>query len=77
MECKVFQLLSTLGFTTLSHDPCLFTNGFADDFVTLLVYVDDVIFIGASLSLISDFKSSIYSTFTIKDLGPAKFFIGM
>lgn len=69
--------LTSFGFTSTTYDPCLFTRGQNDSFICLIVYVDDILVSGPSESLIAELKSFLDSAFTIKDLGPAKFFLGM
>ncbi|XP_043810935.1 uncharacterized mitochondrial protein AtMg00810-like [Manihot esculenta] len=46
-------------------------------FVILLVYVDDVILTGNSVDAINKCKMALHSKFTIKDLGPMKYFLGL
>lgn len=70
------QLVS-FGFSPAVHDPCIFTMGEGDSFLNLIIYVDDILASVPSLSLIEKFKHFIHSTFSIKDLGLAKFFLGM
>ncbi|KAL0355970.1 UNVERIFIED_CONTAM: hypothetical protein Sradi_4043900 [Sesamum radiatum] len=44
---------------------------------TLLVYVDDILIIGDSADEVTALKDYIHSLFTIKDLGFAKYFLGL
>lgn len=46
-------------------------------FLTLLVYVDDVLFVGDDLDMIKPNKEYLNNTFKIKDLGVAKYFLGL
>lgn len=66
---KFSESLVEFGFQCSLNDYSLFT--FANDghFIALLVYVDDVIIIGTSNSLINSVKEYIHSKFQIKDLG--------
>lgn len=65
------------GFTQSSSDHCLFTRGSSSTFICVLVYVDDILITGPSQELIDELKDFLHSTFTIKDMGPAKFFLGI
>ncbi|KAK4386695.1 Retrovirus-related Pol polyprotein from transposon RE1 [Sesamum angolense] len=65
------------GFSQSPHDHCLFTQQTTDGFLVLLVYVDDVLITGSSQLQIDKVKHFLHSTFTIKDLGPAKYFLGL
>ncbi|GKC16784.1 ribonuclease H-like domain-containing protein [Tanacetum coccineum] len=46
-------------------------------FLALLVYVDDIIITGNSVSKIEKFKVFLKSKFMIKDLGKLKYFLGI
>lgn len=46
-------------------------------FICLLVYVDDVLLSSLSQILIDEVRDFVHSTFTIKDQGPAKYFLGI
>ncbi|KAL0312687.1 UNVERIFIED_CONTAM: Retrovirus-related Pol polyprotein from transposon RE1 [Sesamum radiatum] len=48
-----------------------------DGLLILLVYVDDVLITGPSITQIERVKSYLDAEFTIKDLGPAKYFLGL
>ncbi|KAL0449266.1 UNVERIFIED_CONTAM: Retrovirus-related Pol polyprotein from transposon RE2 [Sesamum latifolium] len=54
-----------------AHDHCLFVRGTGDDFIALLVYVDDVLLTSPSSQLIAEVKKYLDQLFTIKDLGLA------
>ncbi|KAL0363031.1 UNVERIFIED_CONTAM: Retrovirus-related Pol polyprotein from transposon RE2 [Sesamum calycinum] len=60
-----------------SHDHCLFTMRTDSSFLALIVYVDDVLLTGDSLDSLSSVKHYLDDLFTIKDLGHAKFFLGL
>ncbi|CAM8947932.1 unnamed protein product [Rhodiola kirilowii] len=69
--------LLQFGFVPSLHDSSLFTLKRGEDFLILLVYVDDILLTGTSLQLINSVKSFIHSRFRIKDLGNLKFFLGL
>ncbi|KAL0339458.1 UNVERIFIED_CONTAM: Retrovirus-related Pol polyprotein from transposon RE1 [Sesamum angustifolium] len=69
--------LVAFGFTQSSHDHCLFFMGSEDTFVAMLIYVDDVLITSPSVSLLTDVKSYLDGLFTIKDLGVARYFLGL
>ncbi|KAK4394544.1 Nepetalactol-related short-chain-dehydrogenase/reductase 1 [Sesamum angolense] len=54
------------------HDNCLFLKDSGDNFVALLVYVDDILLTGASEDNLTAVKEYLDRLFTIKDLGTAK-----
>ncbi|CAM8943540.1 unnamed protein product [Rhodiola kirilowii] len=65
------------GFRQSLEDYSLFTLSRGDDFLILLVYVDDVVLTGTSTTLISQVKGFIHDMFQIKDLGVLKYFLGL
>ncbi|KAK6125101.1 hypothetical protein DH2020_041165 [Rehmannia glutinosa] len=69
--------LHQFGFTQSAHDHCLFIKHSADQFLVLLVYVDDVLVTGTHSQDIDELKQYLDSIFSIKDLGFAKYFLGM
>ena len=47
-----------------------------DDFIILLLYVDDMLIVGQNVSRINNLKKELSKSFAMKDLGPAKQIIG-
>lgn len=45
--------------------------------VVVLIYVDDVIITGNSLTKIQETKKQLDEEFSVKDLGPLKYFLGI
>ncbi|GJY05778.1 ribonuclease H-like domain-containing protein [Tanacetum coccineum] len=58
-------------------DYSLYTKSNKGVFLALLVYVDDIIITGNSVSEIEKFKVFLKSKFMIKDLGKLKYFLGI
>ncbi|KAL2242589.1 UNVERIFIED_CONTAM: Retrovirus-related Pol polyprotein from transposon RE1 [Sesamum indicum] len=71
------EKIKALGFIQSKHDYCLFTKGANNDFVALLVYVDDILVTAVSMNSIQEVKLYLNELFTIKDLGEAKYFLGL
>ncbi|KAL2230846.1 UNVERIFIED_CONTAM: Retrovirus-related Pol polyprotein from transposon RE1 [Sesamum indicum] len=69
--------LIAFGFTQSPHDHCLFTKQTTEGLIALIVYVDDVLITCSSVSKITEVKQYLHKMFTIKDLGPAKYFLGL
>ncbi|KAL2247811.1 UNVERIFIED_CONTAM: Retrovirus-related Pol polyprotein from transposon RE2 [Sesamum indicum] len=69
--------LEKFGFRQSGHDHCLFFKALPSGFIGLLVYVDDVLLMAPSLDLISQVKVYLYGLFSIKDLGCARYFLGL
>lgn len=75
-NCELTQKLLFVGFQQSQHDHCLFIKGEGLQFVALLIYVDDILVASPSLQLITNIKDFLHQSFTIKDLGAAKYFLG-
>ncbi|GJS75643.1 ribonuclease H-like domain-containing protein [Tanacetum coccineum] len=74
------KLTSTLiqnGFSQSKSDYSLYTKSDKGVFLTLLVYVDDIIITGNNVSEIEKFKFFLKSKFMIKDLRKLKYFLGI
>ncbi|GKB71280.1 ribonuclease H-like domain-containing protein [Tanacetum coccineum] len=68
------------GYTKAStgqHDYAFFVKAQGETFAVVLVYVDDMLLTGNSQSKIFSLKNSLDKKFTIKDLGLAKYFLGI
>jgi len=74
---KLSSFLLRHQYTQSSSDHSLFTKKTDTTFTVLLVYVDDVIITGDSLSEFHNIKAILLSSFTIKDLGQLKYFLGL
>ena len=54
-------------------DPCVYVRRFPDDnFIILLLYVDDMLIVGKNANMIQKLKMELSKTFDMKDLGNAK-----
>ncbi|KAL0283093.1 UNVERIFIED_CONTAM: Retrovirus-related Pol polyprotein from transposon TNT 1-94 [Sesamum angustifolium] len=65
------------GFIQSKNDHCLFTKSMTNGFITLLVYVDDLLIAGTSKLILTKVKSYLEKLFTIKDPGMTKNFLGL
>ncbi|KAL0413994.1 UNVERIFIED_CONTAM: Retrovirus-related Pol polyprotein from transposon RE2 [Sesamum radiatum] len=74
---KFTEKLEVFGFVQSKNDYCLFTKEVFGGQVALLVYVDDILVTAPSESCIQQVKEYLHDLFTIKDLGLAKYFLGI
>ena len=74
---KLSSFLVSTGFSQSKFDYSLFTRKTSTTFTVLLVYVDDIILAGSSLSEIERIKGLLNDYFKIKDLGKLKYFLGL
>lgn len=76
-NAEITKHLISFGFTQSHADNCLFTYNSSKGTLILIVYVDDLLISGTSESLVQELKHSLHAAFTIKDLGFAKYFLGL
>ncbi|KAL8095905.1 hypothetical protein AgCh_037043 [Apium graveolens] len=74
---KLVTVLLGLGFVQAVADYSLFTYTKGSSFIIALVYVDDILLTGNDQSVIEHIKSVLHSSFTIKDLGLVKYYLGL
>jgi transposase InsO family protein len=66
------------GFVIADSDPSLFiARKLGDDDVYVLVYVDDILVASKNMDKVTAVKALLNAHFAVKDLGPAKYFLGM
>ncbi|KAL6333900.1 hypothetical protein AAG906_039311 [Vitis piasezkii] len=71
------QFLLTSGFKNSHSDTSLFVLRSSNHVLYLLVYVDDIILTGSSDTLVSQFVDYLAQRFSLKDLGPLSYFLGV
>jgi hypothetical protein len=74
---KLTSLLISEGYTQSTADYSLFTLRKDDQFIALLVYVDDIILSGTDLTEFTRIKAILDTKFKIKDLGVLRYFLGL
>nr|GEU57277.1 retrovirus-related Pol polyprotein from transposon TNT 1-94 [Tanacetum cinerariifolium] len=74
---KLTTFLKSLGYKQSYVDTSLFTFKTAKTSISLLVYVDDILIAGNDKSLIESLKTSLDAKFSIKDLGPIHYYLGI
>ena len=69
----------SIGYNRLSLDHCTYYKRFEedDDFVILLLYVDDMLVIGPNKDRVQELKAQLARKFDMKDLGPTNKILGM
>lgn len=74
---ELSKFLIKWGFIQSKQDYSMFTLKKENDFTVVVAYVDDLLITGNNTSTISTLKSALHQTFTIKDLGDIKYFLGI
>jgi hypothetical protein len=69
--------LKTMGFMPADADPCLYTRCEGDDECIVCLYVDDMLIASRDKTVIASVKAGISQKFRIKDLGRARFVLGI
>ena len=67
--------LSAIGFHASSADASLFVGRNSDNFIIVLLYVDDIILTGNNPVTINSLIHKLASTFSMKYLGPLRYFL--
>ncbi|CAM8942689.1 unnamed protein product [Rhodiola kirilowii] len=74
---KFTESLVSIGFRQSKADHSLFIYENGDHYCAALIYVDDVILAGNDNQKICTVKKFLDNRFSIKDLGPLKYFLGI
>ncbi|GJZ07481.1 retrovirus-related pol polyprotein from transposon TNT 1-94 [Tanacetum coccineum] len=74
---RLSKALFNLGFKGSKMDPSLFMYSRGDTLLYILVYVDDIIVTGNNKGTIDNIICQLGSAFTLKDIGPLNYFLGI
>ncbi|GAA0140720.1 transmembrane signal receptor [Lithospermum erythrorhizon] len=75
---KFDSFMGEYGFTRTLTDHCVFIKRFSnDDFIVLLLYVDDMLIVGKDINKINELNGQLSNVFEMKDLGNARYILGM
>nr|AEJ72555.1 putative retroelement polyprotein [Malus domestica] len=74
---KLSSVLENIGFKRSNADSSLFVRDSSAGKLIVLIYVDDLIVTGDSLTEIQRLKGFLHKKFAIKDLGTLKYFLGI
>jgi Reverse transcriptase (RNA-dependent DNA polymerase) len=75
-HAKLMSVLEAMGFRASTADAGLFVRKQGDNVEYLLIYVDDILIASKELTAVQAVKE-LSSIFDVRDLGEAKFFLGM
>lgn len=74
---KFSTSLLMLGFQKAHGDQTLFVRQIAEDFVVVLVYVNDIIIASTNADVSTKLTSDLKGFFKLRDLGSLKYFLGL
>ncbi|KAE8975490.1 hypothetical protein PF011_g24445 [Phytophthora fragariae] len=69
--------LKSMGFEPADDDPCVYTRGEGEDECIVCLYVDDMLIASRQKAVIASVKAGIAEKFRIKDMGRARFILGI
>jgi hypothetical protein len=71
------RALADIGFSVSQADPGVFIAKISKEILILAVHVDDCVFTGSSVTLITEYKEKINSCYVFTDLGPINWLLGI
>ncbi|GMF12666.1 unnamed protein product [Phytophthora lilii] len=73
----IHAVFMKIGFCSCGADQCVRVNGAKDEYVYVCLYVNDMIIAAKTNKEIDEVKMALKSAFKMKELGEAKFILGM
>jgi len=74
---RLAAVLIDFGFVGSKADLSLFVHIDTSNIIYILIYVDDIIITGSNAAIITDIIQRLHKEFSITDLGPLSFFLGI
>ena len=71
------QVIKSFGFDQNEEKPCVYRKMSDDIVVFLILYVDNIFFIGNDFEMLSKVKIQLATKFQMKDLGEAQYVLGI
>ena len=72
-----YQVIKSFGFDQNEKKPCVFRKMRDDRVIFLILYVDDILFIGNDFEMLSKVKIQLATQFQMKDFGKAQYVLGI
>jgi len=60
------------GFHICEEDHCCYVKKYVNNYIILVLYVDDMLIVGTNMTEIDKLKKQLSENFEMKDLGPSK-----
>ena len=74
---KFDTYIQGLGFVRSNVDHCVYYKQVGNDFIYVVLYVDDMLLVGNNMDVIKEVKMQLSSKFDMKDLSAASLILGM
>ncbi|GJW31248.1 retrotransposon protein, putative, ty1-copia subclass [Tanacetum coccineum] len=69
--------IKTIGFTQNPDEPCVYLKASGSNVTVLVLYVDDILLMGNSVTTLKEVKSWLCKCFSMKDLREAAYILGI
>ncbi|GKE09869.1 retrotransposon protein, putative, ty1-copia subclass [Tanacetum coccineum] len=69
--------IKKIGFTQNPDEPCVYLKASGSNVAFLVLYVDDILLMGNSVTMLKEVKSWLCKCFFMKDLGEAAYILGI
>ena len=66
-----------MGFNASDADPGLYIAQYKEEHIFNLVYMDDILIAAKDMAAVASIKERLTFSFDVRDLGEAKYFLGM
>nr|GEW01648.1 hypothetical protein [Tanacetum cinerariifolium] len=74
---KAMNMEMKIDFTQNPNEPCVYLKASGSNVAFLVLYVDDILLMGNSVTMLQEVKSWLCKCFSIKDLGEAAYILGI
>ncbi|KAL0453733.1 UNVERIFIED_CONTAM: Retrovirus-related Pol polyprotein from transposon TNT 1-94 [Sesamum latifolium] len=71
------RAITSIGFTMVEDDHCVYVKRSQKNFLILPLYVDDILLAGNNMEMIVATQKWLSSTFEMKDMGEAEYILGV
>lgn len=74
---RFHRAITSIGFTMIEEDHCVYVKRSGRNFLILSLYVDDILLAGNDMEMIVATQEWLSSTFEMKDMGEADYILGV
>ncbi|KAL0461128.1 UNVERIFIED_CONTAM: Retrovirus-related Pol polyprotein from transposon TNT 1-94 [Sesamum latifolium] len=74
---RFHRAITSIGFTMVEEDHCVYVKRSEKNFMILSLYVDDILLAGNNMEMIVATQKWLSSTFEMKDMGEAEYILGV
>ncbi|GJV50315.1 retrotransposon protein, putative, ty1-copia subclass [Tanacetum coccineum] len=74
---RFYEEIKKIVFAKNPDEPCVYLKASGSNVAFLVLYVDDILLMGNSVTMLKEVKSWLYKCFSMKDLGEASYILGI